>query len=140
MTKPSRDERRVASQLPLDGLPLDPEELAQAPQVGPVKGGVQLRLDLMAVESQHTVTPLADLDAEQARWEGLEGARHVPIEFWPEPTSRAMAVAFAVKAEATAERIREQMRRARCSCVLPAELADDGRCSRCWGWPRGSNR
>jgi len=34
-----------------------------------------------------------------------------------------------------AERIREQMRRVPCSCATPGELADDGRCSRCWGWP-----
>jgi hypothetical protein len=32
------------------------------------------------------------------------------------------------------ERIREQMRRGSCSCATPGALADDGRCSRCWGW------
>jgi hypothetical protein len=105
-----------------------------------VKGGIQLRLDLKAVERQRTLTPLADLDAEQVRREGLEGVPHVPIEFWPVPTKQAMIAALQARAEATAERIREQMCRVRCSCVLPAELADDGRCSRCWGWPRGSNR
>lgn len=34
-----------------------------------------------------------------------------------------------------AERIREQMRQARCTCATPGELAEDGRCFRCWGWP-----
>jgi len=34
-----------------------------------------------------------------------------------------------------AEQIREQTRHAPCTCATPAELADDGRCERCYGWP-----
>lgn len=36
-----------------------------------------------------------------------------------------------------ATRVREQARTVSCCCRSgPAELAEDGRCSRCWGWPR----
>lgn len=41
-------------------------------------------------------------------------------------------------AEVLAERIREQMASRPCSCASHSEPAEDGRCSRCWGWPGGS--
>jgi hypothetical protein len=63
---------------------------------------------------------------------------YVPFEHWPDSTRESMAVAYSDKAAAAAARIRESMRRARCTCTRPGELADDGRCSRCWGWPGGS--
>ena len=63
-----------------------------------------------------------------------------PFEEWPEPTRRAIATAYARKAEATAERIREATRTARCTCAAPGELASDGRCSRCYGWPKAEGK
>jgi hypothetical protein len=60
---------------------------------------------------------------------------YVPFEFWPESTREEIAGAYAIKAAASAERIRHQVTAARCSCVAPGQRADDGRCSRCWGWP-----
>ena len=63
---------------------------------------------------------------------------YVPFEHWPATTREGVRIAYAAKAAAAADRIREQVRAAACGCVRPVELADDGRCSRCWGWPRGS--
>ena len=64
--------------------------------------------------------------------------RHVPIEFWPPAPRRAMATAFAARAAVAAARIREQMSRVPCRCTQAVDLADEGRCSRCWGWPEVS--
>lgn len=47
----------------------------------------------------------------------------VPAGYWERWTTGA------------AERVREQMRSAPCTCARPATPADDGRCSHCWGWP-----
>jgi hypothetical protein len=61
---------------------------------------------------------------------------YVPIESWPEATRAAIAGAYVDKATAAADRIREQARSRVCRCAEGAvvELADDGRCARCWGW------
>jgi hypothetical protein len=61
---------------------------------------------------------------------------YVPFEHWPGATRSAIATAYAAKAEAAADRIREHMRTASCTCARAGEFAGDGRCSRCWGWPR----
>lgn len=58
---------------------------------------------------------------------------YVPYEYWPEPTREAVAAALHAKGEAAAERIREQVRTAKCTCARPGQRAEDGRCSRCWG-------
>jgi hypothetical protein len=39
------------------------------------------------------------------------------------------------RCEVAEARIREQLRHVRCCCAEPDEPAEDGRCSRCWGWP-----
>jgi hypothetical protein len=63
---------------------------------------------------------------------------YVPFEHWPDATRTSMAVAYADKAVAAAARIRESMLRMPCKCTRPGELAEDGRCSHCWGWTRSS--
>ena len=63
---------------------------------------------------------------------------YVPFEHWPDSTRASVAVAYADKAAAAAARIRESVRSVPCKCTRPGGLADEGRCSRCWGWPEGS--
>ena len=57
---------------------------------------------------------------------------YVPIEAWPEATREAIADAYTIRAASAAERIREQVRAARCSCRLPGPVALEGRCLRCY--------
>jgi hypothetical protein len=63
-------------------------------------------------------------------------AAYVPFEFWPEPTRSAIAAAYADKAAAAAERIRESVRGAPCTCARPR--AGYGRCGRCFGHMEGA--
>lgn len=60
---------------------------------------------------------------------------YVPFEHWPDTARKMLAAAYVVKADAASGRIRELVRTARCGCAIPASMAADGRCSRCWGWP-----
>jgi hypothetical protein len=64
--------------------------------------------------------------------------RHVPFEFWPESSQRGLRAEFGIRGSVAAGQIRERMRQMPCSCLEPGELAADGRCTRCWGWPRSA--
>jgi hypothetical protein len=62
---------------------------------------------------------------------------YVPFESWPESTRSAIVAAYADKAAAAAERIRESMRAAPCTCASPGAPRDHGRCGRCFGRVEG---